>query len=491
MKVISAFAIMPFASAVGANDKVVDFISWTPGQNIALCKGDCDTDAECANSEYGVKCIHETHEDRKGGTIPGCSGMTHSFDSSTDYCYCPSGTNCDPNTPPPTPAPTYVNEGEYTEDNFECHPSNCNDWDCATWCKCFSDEDEETGAYEQAGCVDDGDESCKCVSNVYDVHEFPENWKLGAGSMFVPNERYPTQLHDVLALGPNVNFVKRFETGFTHAGSHQGAWDIQNDFCTKQGGRLPTFEEVCPNGIGGQPAAGCTGDHSWVPYSKDKHSWAYVGCDGHEGIVCKDHVPYHGNPNWGSGDIYGIDTDCTFEGGLDGGLATTVKTFHRPLRVRVDMKQDKDGPNFGTPECGVLQVFPQNGDRHTGYNAGINWWTNRFGAGVDHDISGYGPILTANQSSINEFNLFQRVEIELDEDGQVRYYLNGELRHEVHDNSLQSGTISVGKGCRNYRYKDLRVSKGSKDGNVPTNPDKRTNAYQEKWGQIYATQWDN
>jgi hypothetical protein len=413
--------------------------------------------------------------------------MTHAHDSSTDYCYCPSGTNCDPITPPPTPAPTYVNEGEYTEDNFECHPSNCNDWDCATWCKCFSDEDEETGAYEQAGCVDDGDESCKCVSNVYDVHEFPENWKLVDEAKFVPNERYPTQLHDILVAAGESNFAvtqKTFhrplrvrvdmkqENESRAVASYKKFDDTICKFhrveVMMSGDLKAQCEAKCDSS---KQKGGCPGFSV-----SETHRYCYIcaNVQHYEGTDYKvNYGPETGQKHW--------NNYC------DGGHWCTTQ-YHGMSQLYWKTSSPEE---VTTPECGVLQVFPQNGDRHTGYNAGINWWTNRFGAGVDHDISGYGPILTANQSSINEFNLFQRVEIELDEDGQVRYYLNGELRHEVHDNSLQSGTISVGKGCRNYRYKDLRVSKGSKDGNVPTNPDKRTNAYQEKWGQIYATQWDN
>jgi hypothetical protein len=49
----------------------------------------------------------------------------------------------------PTSAPT----------NF-CDASNCNNWDCAAWCRCF--DEEHTAAYSSNGCEDDGDKSCVC-----------------------------------------------------------------------------------------------------------------------------------------------------------------------------------------------------------------------------------------------------------------------------------------------------------------------------------------
>jgi hypothetical protein len=43
--------------------------------------------------------------------------------------------------------------------NF-CDPSNCKNWDCAAWCKCY--EEEKIAAYDANGCEDDGDNSCVC-----------------------------------------------------------------------------------------------------------------------------------------------------------------------------------------------------------------------------------------------------------------------------------------------------------------------------------------
>jgi hypothetical protein len=59
-----------------------------------------------------------------------------------------------------------------------------------------------------------------------------------------------------------------------------------------------------------------TAEHSWVPYSKNDDTYINISCDGHGGIVCKDHVTYHGNPNWGNyGDVYGKNVECIIPGG--------------------------------------------------------------------------------------------------------------------------------------------------------------------------------
>ena len=106
----------------------------------------------------------------------------------------------------------------------------------------------------------------------------------------------------------------RYTAPKTTTASHTKAWDIESDFCVAKGARLPTFKEICPNGAGGDsaPALGCESTHSWMPYDGQhgKNSWVYVGCGGHGGIVCKDHVKHHGNPGWGSGDVYGDKVDC-------------------------------------------------------------------------------------------------------------------------------------------------------------------------------------
>jgi len=129
----------------------VEFVGWTPGTNIAICSGDCDSDDECANSEYGVKCIHETQHN---GVVPGCEGMTHKYNNRVDYCYCPQGETCSP--------PGFLNAGPYTAANYECHHDNCQNWNCAQWCKCYTNKAAMSGLYKDAGCGEDDGDECKC-----------------------------------------------------------------------------------------------------------------------------------------------------------------------------------------------------------------------------------------------------------------------------------------------------------------------------------------
>jgi len=45
----------------------------------------------------------------------------------------------------------------------KCDASNCGNWDCDAWCKCFNEADEKDGIYTSNDCDDDGDEECKCL----------------------------------------------------------------------------------------------------------------------------------------------------------------------------------------------------------------------------------------------------------------------------------------------------------------------------------------
>jgi len=51
----------------------------------------------------------------------------------------------------------------------KCHVMNCMNWDCADWCECFDEADEETYA-SQPGCQDDGDDSCVCFQEEGDEY---------------------------------------------------------------------------------------------------------------------------------------------------------------------------------------------------------------------------------------------------------------------------------------------------------------------------------
>ena len=126
----------------------------------------------------------------------------------------------------------------------------------------------------------------------------------------------------------------------------------------------------------------------------------------------------------------------------------TKETFHRPLDVTVQMRQSHGS---GSGECGVVSVFPSNEARHSGYNAGMGWWSNRFGAGNGN--------AHAHGAGVNHANNWHTVRINIAADGKTYYYLNGQLRHTVSDNSAWSaGHIRFGNNCRSFEYKDLKVT---------------------------------
>merc|ERR1712080_393401 len=66
------------------------------------------------------------------------------------------------------------------------------------------------------------------------------------------------------------------------------------------------------------------------------------------------------------------------------GAMTTKTSFKRPIEVSWTAKMvDTRGD-----ECIVMDVFPQNAARHSGYSIGAGWWTNALGFSVDTDLEG-------------------------------------------------------------------------------------------------------
>merc|ERR1711998_630205 len=124
----------------------------------------------------------------------------------------------------------------------------------------------------------------------------------------------------------------------------------------------------------------------------------------------------------------------------------TKETFHRPVDMSVELYQI-DSSN----ECGVVALFPQNTNRHSGYNAGVGWWAHYFGAGVDGSITNYGTDGGATSG-------WQTVRINAANDGKVYYYLGGSLKYTATDNNYQSGIIRLGNNCRNFQYRNLVVT---------------------------------
>jgi hypothetical protein len=246
-------------------------------------------------------------------------------------------------TDAPTKSPTTKTPTSHpTESPTErCNANNCMNWSCVDWCECFDKADEPT--YQSyAGCQDDNDDTCICFEN--DEHDLngerhrkinynQDAVDAGTATMIEGTEihtatkqnhyqeatesptKSPTGQVPIKELVlSNGNTLKRFSNKHLDlTGGHVRAHQVQANFCAMQGGRLPTFADICPSGEYGQPAMGCVSaaDHSWVPYSKNANSYAFISCGGHGGMVCKDHVKHHGNPRWGNyGDVYGSQVEC-------------------------------------------------------------------------------------------------------------------------------------------------------------------------------------
>lgn len=124
-------------------------------------------------------------------------------------------------TVPPTQAPSrrpHVasgrsndHSGEYHEDNFDCYYKNCQEWDCAMWCKCFEQETEDADLYADSGCEDDGDNSCECVENVLGLHETEDNWDFVGEASAKPDQTKPHYKNIVVGKGEN-NFAETVKT---------------------------------------------------------------------------------------------------------------------------------------------------------------------------------------------------------------------------------------------------------------------------------------
>ena len=52
----------------------------------------------------------------------------------------------------------------------KCHPSNCADWSCDDWCKCFEQDVESEQHYDQEKCGDDGS-VCSCCTGVNGAYD--------------------------------------------------------------------------------------------------------------------------------------------------------------------------------------------------------------------------------------------------------------------------------------------------------------------------------
>ena len=104
--------------------------------------------------------------------------------------------------------------------------------------------------------------------------------------------------------------------------------------------------------------------------------------------------------------------------------------------------------NSGSPECGVVAVFPDSTARHSGYNAGIGWWSDHYGV---------GHAAATEKSNLIHGNQWQTVRINVAADGNTYFYLNGELEHTTTDDLGSSGSIRFGNNCRDFDYRSARI----------------------------------
>ena len=141
---------------------------------------------------------------------------------------------------------------------------------------------------------------------------------------------FSSHRHNALLVG--VYRLQRFDFGKSSGvNSAADGHTQQEEYCKAKGGRLPTWDELCPDynkDSASDPTLGCEDDHSWVSYEGNTNNWMYIGCDVHGHWECKDHVAHFGAPNWVNGDVYGEMVDCMVEGPIYtctcvNGVATT------------------------------------------------------------------------------------------------------------------------------------------------------------------------
>ena len=118
----------------------------------------------------------------------------------------------------------------------------------------------------------------------------------------------------------------------------------------------------------------------------------------------------------------------TVKGGSN--YVSTVQKFSRPLDVSVKMRQSS-----GSPECGVMAIFPTSSNRHSGYNVGLGWWSNGFGTGSGQNIR--------RSKYFTHGNNWHTVRIYAEVNGMVSYYLNGQLIHRLSDSTYASGEVRL------------------------------------------------
>jgi predicted nucleic acid-binding Zn-ribbon protein len=125
----------------------------------------------------------------------------------------------------------------------------------------------------------------------------------------------------------------------------------------------------------------------------------------------------------------------------------TKGTYTRPFSVSWTSKL-----LGGSEECVVMDVFPQNDQRHSGYSMGYGWWAVNLGYGLDsahpaHNSGGDGDI---------HVNHVYKMVLTSDTVEMWRDDLN--YHTYAASTTYMSGKIRIGQSCRNFEVSDVTVT---------------------------------
>jgi len=175
--------------------------------------------------------------------------------------------------------------------------------------------------------------------------------------------------------------------------------------------------------------------HMWAPgIEPEPHTLSDYDFEAH---LNEDDFSLHGSATW--------TDDHVLTMGSGSGYVESLDTYSRPIAVSVEMRQVSD---TGSPECGVIALFPTDTGRHSGYNAGIGWWASWFGTGLP------GAEQTTEYVHGEDW---ATVIIDAAADGNVYFYLNGELQRTVADTQFNSGVVRLGNNCRDFEYRNVHM----------------------------------
>jgi hypothetical protein len=151
-----------------------------------VCEHPVNSKEECIKAAFDHKFGFSRAANWGNGYPKGCwrSGTTLFFNTATSssknpstrypmYCFREPATDAPTSAPTmaPTDAPTMAPTDSW-EGEAECNPENCKEWNCNTWCSCFSkdsllvevfegEDPTESDLYVRQMCASD-DDDCQC-----------------------------------------------------------------------------------------------------------------------------------------------------------------------------------------------------------------------------------------------------------------------------------------------------------------------------------------